>query len=120
MKSDHITQSGYIKVLIILKKWFFFYSSLQKKSLFRRKLGRRIYYTLPDTNFIQAETHEEGAGAAVAIATTTGSSATCTTTTYSSAIRVAKTDPSPTTDDHSIVSPTACLGEGVTDLDEYV
>ena len=57
----------------------FFYSSLQKKSLFRRKLGRKISHTLPDTNF---------AGAAVAIATTTGSSATCTTTTYSSAICV--------------------------------
>ncbi|CAF3573512.1 unnamed protein product, partial [Rotaria sp. Silwood2] len=103
--------------------------ALQKEAHFRRKLGRKIYHNLPDTNFIQVETHEEGAGASAAIATTTGSSATSTTTTHPSATRatttspsatrVATTDPSSTSDDHPIVSPTAFLDEGVTNLDEY-
>ncbi|CAF4722742.1 unnamed protein product, partial [Rotaria sp. Silwood2] len=41
------------------------------------------------------------------------------TTTSPSATRVATTDPSSTSDDHPIVSPTAFLDEGVTNLDEY-
>ncbi|CAF4697544.1 unnamed protein product [Rotaria sp. Silwood1] len=65
------------------------YTELQKENQFKEKLLRKIRLNLPNKNFIQAATTAPDAGSSTA------------------------------SEDHPVVSPTAFLDDGVTDLDEY-
>ncbi|CAF5143020.1 unnamed protein product, partial [Rotaria sp. Silwood1] len=73
---------------------------LQKENQFKEKLLRKIRLNLPNKNFIQAATTAPDAGSSTASASGARSSTT--------------------SEDHPVVSPTAFLDNGVTDLDEYV